>query len=221
MIKSNFDFTCTEHLILSGETQNWILNLHDLSILKLKNYQLIFDLQAKSKLQLTILGFGELKLDLNLICNLTGEHSELNIEGALFLTKASKVRINASQNHLIKQATSDLKIHTVLANQAQFDYRGLILIGLNSSDTVAHQINKNIILSPDILVTSIPTIEVLNPHVYCGHGSAIGELDAAQLNYLMSRGLSKLVATNLLLTSFLKINNLDLQNLIHDQIVSL
>lgn len=205
---------------MAGEAHNWILNLHDLAVLNLTSYQLIFDLQAGSKLHLIILAFGDLKLDLNLICNLTGEHSELIIEGALFLTGASKVTINSSQNHLIKMATSNLKINTVLAEQSQFNYRGLIYIGLNSADTVANQLNKNIILNPHILVTSVPTIEVLNPNVYCSHGSAIGELDAAQINYLMSRCLTKSIATNLLLVGFLKIGNLDLQDLIRDQIMA-
>lgn len=164
-----------------------------------------FIIHKNAKLNLTFKYSGELKKELNLRLDIVGEGAEVNVDGALLLTNQSDVKINVEQNHLVANATSFVKIKTVLQDQTKFDYRGTIFIDENSSQTVANQENKNIVMSENVSVTSVPNIEVLNEDVQCGHGSAIGKLDQEQILYLMSRGLSRSSSEQLLLQSFLNL----------------
>lgn len=162
-----------------------------------------FIIHRNAKLNLTFKYSGELKKELNLKLDIVGEGAEVNVNGALLLANQSDVKINVEQNHLVANATSDVKIKTVLQDQTKFDYRGTIFIDESSSQTIANQENKNIVMSESVFVTSVPNIEVLNEDVQCGHGSAIGKLDQEQVLYLMSRGLTVEKAEELLLQSFL------------------
>lgn len=167
------------------------------------NVNYYFIIHRNAKLNLTFKYSGELKKELNLKLDIVGEGAEVNVNGALLLANQSDVKINVEQNHLVANATSDVKIKTVLQDQTKFDYRGTIFIDESSSQTIANQENKNIVMSENVFVTSVPNIEVLNEDVQCGHGSAIGKLDQEQVLYLMSRGLTVEKAEELLLQSFL------------------
>ena len=86
----------------------------------------------------------------------------------------------------------------------QRQHRGTFTIDKQAPETIAHQENKNILLSPTARVTSLPMLEANNHEVYCGHGSAVSMLDAQQLFYLASRGLDNECAQRILLESFCK-----------------
>ena len=57
--------------------------------------------------------------------------------------------------------------------------------------TDAVQNNRNLLLSKDALVSSTPQLEILADDVKCKHGSTTGQLDAAAVFYLRSRGIGE------------------------------
>lgn len=187
------------------------INLKKIAYVDTKPIDLILIVHQAATLDLKIVGVGELFVDLNLRIELMGIDSQVEVTGAFFMTKKSCVKLNVAQNHLTPNAQSVVTIKTVLSEAAQFAYRGNILIAEHASGTIADQQNQNMLLSAQAGVQSIPSIEVLNSDVQCGHGSAVGGLDHEQLVYLMSRGLTKSAATMLLLKSFLGFD-LDLED---------
>lgn len=168
--------------------------------------ELVFILEQAANLNLKITGFGELFIKLCLKIEIIGTNSKAKVSSALFLSQNSRVSINVLQNHLVLNGESWVQVKTVLDDLASFDYAGQIFIDKNASNTIAHQENKNLVLSQGVLVKSVPSIQVLNTEVSCGHGSAIGGLDQDQLIYLSCRGLSQPVAKKVLIESFLGIN---------------
>ena len=63
---------------------------------------------------------------------------------------------------------------------------GRVLVRKDAQKTDAHQTNKNILLSREALVDSVPQLEILANDVKCKHGSTTGQLDPAALFYLLA-----------------------------------
>ena len=72
----------------------------------------------------------------------------------------------------------------------------------DAQKTDAVQTNKNLLLSREALVNSTPALEILADDVKCKHGSTTGQLDAAALFYLRSRGIGEAEARALLTWAF-------------------
>jgi Fe-S cluster assembly protein SufD len=68
--------------------------------------------------------------------------------------------------------------------------------------TDAYQANRNLILSPHARADSIPGLEIMANDLRCTHGATVGQINEEELFYLMSRGLSRTVATRLIVEGF-------------------
>jgi Fe-S cluster assembly protein SufD len=68
--------------------------------------------------------------------------------------------------------------------------------------TDSSQQSRCLLLSDKAHVDAKPQLEIFADDVKCAHGAAIGQLDAEQLFYLKSRGLSDTRARNLLTYAF-------------------
>lgn len=67
----------------------------------------------------------------------------------------------------------------------------------------AYQSNRNLLLSSEARVDSIPQLEIAANEVRCTHGSTTAPVDEMQLFYLMSRGVPKHVAQQVLVKAHL------------------
>ena len=86
------------------------------------------------------------------------------------------------------------------ASRGIFD--GLIYVARDSQQTNAHQTNRNLLLSDDAVVNSIPRLEIYADDVKCSHGATTGKLDEEALFYLRSRGIRAADAKRMLLEAF-------------------
>ena len=65
-----------------------------------------------------------------------------------------------------------------------------------------YRANRNLILDQDARSDSIPGLEILNNDVRCTHGSTVGKIDQDQLFYLLSRGIPRQEAEQLVIQGF-------------------
>lgn len=128
--------------------------------------------------------------------------AQATIRGAYLLDGNQNIDIISIQEHKAPNTTSILNFKGALSGSSQASFNGSILIEESGNQTNAALYNKNILLSPSAHVTSIPNLEVKTNDVQCKHGSAIGQLDDAQLFYLQSRGFSLAQAQRLILKGF-------------------
>jgi Fe-S cluster assembly protein SufD len=87
-------------------------------------------------------------------------------------------------------------------DKARGVFVGRILVRPGAQKTDAIQSNKNLILSREALVDSLPQLEILADDVKCKHGSTTGQIDPAALFYLRSRGIGEEAAKRLLVQAF-------------------
>jgi Fe-S cluster assembly protein SufD len=90
----------------------------------------------------------------------------------------------------------------IVDDKARGVFAGRILVRPGAQKTDAVQTNKNLILSREALVDSLPQLEILADDVKCKHGSTTGQLDALALFYLRSRGIGEEAARALLIYAF-------------------
>ena len=89
-----------------------------------------------------------------------------------------------------------------LKDNAYSAFRGLIRVNPEAQRTDAYQANRNILLSPHTHADSIPELEIEANDVRCTHGSTVGPVDPDQVFYLMTRGIPRMEAENLIVEGF-------------------
>jgi Fe-S cluster assembly protein SufD len=123
--------------------------------------------------------------------------------GGLFMAAGNQhldthTRIDHAQPH----GTSRQLYKGVLDGRARGVFVGRVLVRAGASKTDAQQTNKNLLLSREALVDSLPQLEILTDDVKCKHGSTTGQLDPSALFYLRSRGIAEAAARSLLVYAF-------------------
>jgi len=91
----------------------------------------------------------------------------------------------------------------VLRNGAQGVFQGKILVHAEAQKTDAYQISQALMLDDDAQFFAKPELEIYADDVQCSHGATSGGIDPDTLFYLVSRGIPRIEAENMLVASFL------------------
>jgi Fe-S cluster assembly protein SufD len=106
------------------------------------------------------------------------------------------------QTHKAGNAVSDLLYKNALLNKSRTIFSGLIKVAEGAQQTDAYQTNRNLLLDPTAEANSLPGLEILANDVRCSHGATTGNVDEAELFYMMQRGISRRVAMQLMVFGF-------------------
>ncbi len=135
--------------------------------------------------------------------DLEGEKCDCNIKSALFINKDKHQEIKTKINHLVPNCKSYQKIKSVVDAEGKGVYQGKIYVKDIAQKTNAYQLSKALLLSENSEFNSKPELEIYADDVKCSHGSTSGSVDENSIHYLMTRGLSKKQAVQLLVNGFL------------------
>ncbi|MCC6008932.1 MAG: SufD family Fe-S cluster assembly protein, partial [Rhodobacteraceae bacterium] len=91
----------------------------------------------------------------------------------------------------------------VLRNGAVGVFQGKILVRSEAQRTDGYQISQGLLLDEDSQFLAKPELEIYADDVKCSHGSTVGAIDEEALFYLISRGVPRADAQNMLLLAFL------------------
>jgi Fe-S cluster assembly protein SufD len=141
--------------------------------------------------------YGRIELDVMLH---EGAHFELN--AANIGGGQSTNEIVTTVRHLGLNAVSRQTVRSVLGGKAVGTYLGKVAVARGADGTDAEQSVKAILLGRGATANAKPELEIYADDVKCAHGATVGELDAQQLFYAMSRGLDPASARALLLEGF-------------------
>lgn len=134
---------------------------------------------------------------------------ELNGEGASFEYRSlSNLAAKASMHqrltiyHNAPNTTSSQLARNLLADESYASYDGSVIVNENCTGVNSSQLVNTILLSEDASVSVKPVLKIYHDDVECTHGNTVGELDAEQMFYLVSRGIPRKAAQQMLLKSF-------------------
>jgi Fe-S cluster assembly protein SufD len=133
---------------------------------------------------------------------LAGPGAHVKVTGAYYLNGSEHIDYDTTQEHAAPNTTSDLAFKGVLDDRARAVWRGVIRVDKGAQKTDAYQENRNLLLSTDAQATPIPGLEIEANDVRCTHGATVGQVDSAQLFYLMSRGLDRKAAQRMIVRGF-------------------
>ena len=135
--------------------------------------------------------------------DLEGENCDCNIKSALFINRDKHQEIKTKINHLVPNCKSYQKIKSVIDTEGKGVYQGKIYVKDIAQKTNAYQLSKALLLSENSEFNSKPELEIYADDVKCSHGSTSGNVDENSIHYLMTRGLTKKQAVQLLVNGFL------------------
>lgn len=131
-----------------------------------------------------------------------GEGAECELNGFYAVQQDQHVDHHTLVDHVRPHGSSGQLYKGILAGRATAVFNGKVIVRPGAVGTSAHQTNKNLLLSSEALVNTIPQLEILCNDVKCTHGAAIGQLDEDALFYLKTRGLGEEAARDLLIYGF-------------------
>ena len=147
-------------------------------------------------------GFGSAKGKVWIQNDLAGRGATSRVTGAYFADGSQHLDYDTYQLHAAPDTTSDFAFKGALRDTAATVWRGMIRVEEGAQKTNAYQENRNLLLSKTATANSIPGLEILANDVRCTHGATLGQVDREQLFYLMSRGLSRSEAEQLIVRGF-------------------
>ena len=106
------------------------------------------------------------------------------------------------QTHNAPNAVSDLLYKNALLDKSRTIFSGLIKVAEGAQQTDAYQTNRNLLLDPTAEANALPGLEILANDVRCSHGATTGNVDEAELFYMMQRGIPRRVAMQLMVFGF-------------------
>jgi Fe-S cluster assembly protein SufD len=138
--------------------------------------------------------------DLNVLLDDEGADCTLN---GLFVGSGTQHLDNHTLiDHAKPHGTSRELYKGIMDGKSRGVFHGKIIVRPDAQKTDAMQTNKNLLLSREALVNSIPALEIFADDVKCRHGSTIGQLDPGAMFYLQSRGIGAEEARQLLVYAF-------------------
>lgn len=127
-----------------------------------------------------------------------GPGSSSEMLGLYFTTGQEHVDHYTLQHHVADHAYSDVLYKGAAKDQSRTVYAGLIKVEQGAQKTDAYQTNRNLLLSEEARSDSVPQLEIGANDVKCSHGSSTAPVAPEELFYLMSRGLPRHMAQQIL-----------------------
>lgn len=162
-----------------------------------------FHLMRDATLHSTFIALGGqvTRFDLDCLLHQPGASATLS---ALYLAGGTQhADFHTNQLHLAPHCHSNLLCKGVLKEKARGVYFGFIRVAEAAQKTDAYQKSRNLLLSPEARADAIPNLEIKANDVKCSHGATVGQVQLEELFYLMSRGLTRPRAEELLVEGFL------------------
>ena len=124
------------------------------------------------------------------------EGVEAEILGLYNLKKDQKIDLTTIAHHKVPHTKCTTNVRGVLLENAISNYIGKIIIEKPAQQTVSYLDDKILAIGKDSKNASQPILEIEADDVKASHGATTGNVDAEQLYYLQTRGLSKEEAQN-------------------------
>ncbi len=134
--------------------------------------------------------------------DLLGEGSVGKMSGFYFADGIQHLDHDTQQNHQAPHTTSDLLFKGALLGRSRSVWQGMIYVAQGAEKADGYQANRNLILSKEARADSIPGLEILADDVRCTHGATVGQLDAEEIFYLLSRGIPREEAERVVVDGF-------------------
>lgn len=129
--------------------------------------------------------------------------AEATIVGLFHATHHTEVVINLTIIHRAPHTRAMTILKGVAEDSSSIRFFGRIVIEEACGDTQSFLEERILLLSPTAKAEAIPELEIQTDEVKCSHAASVSAIPEEQLFYLQSRGISRRVATDMIVSGFL------------------
>ncbi len=162
----------------------------------------IMTIGAKAKVNLFNMTSGGAVSRLQGFISLTGEGTELSVNGVNLLKGKQHGDTTMFVDHAVPHCRSREVFRAVVDDRAHSVFQGRIMVRPDAQKTDAKMMTRALLLSDEAEADNKPELEIFADDVTCGHGATSGALDESLLFYLRARGLPEKEAQALLIQAF-------------------
>jgi Fe-S cluster assembly protein SufD len=146
------------------------------------------------------LGAGLARLDLH--ARLAAPQAAAELTGLFLADGTRHLDTHVRVDHLAVGTRSLQDYRGIAAGRGRAVFNGRSVVHPGAQQSQARQSSRNLLLAPGAEIDTKPELEIYADDVQCSHGATTGQLDAAALFYLRSRGLSETEARSALTRAF-------------------
>jgi len=133
-----------------------------------------------------------------------GAATHCELHGAFVLSGRQQANIVTTVDHAAPGGETREVFKGVASGRAHGAFQGRITVRPGAQKVDAHQLSRNLVLSPRAAIDTKPELEIYADDVKCSHGAAVGDLDEAALFYLRARGIAGAEARHMLIEAFVQ-----------------
>jgi Fe-S cluster assembly protein SufD len=139
------------------------------------------------------------------LVELIGEGAEVEILGSFLTEKKDNVDINITIHHKAKHTLANTTLRGVARDESKIRFFGRIVIDPDCGASNSFLTERVLLLSDRATAEAVPELEILTDDVKCSHAASITQIPESQIFYLMSRGVPKNQAEDLIIDGFLRV----------------
>ena len=133
---------------------------------------------------------------------LNGKNSECDLKGLYFTTLNSQFNTHVVVEHNVPFTKSNQYFKGILSDNSRAVFSGKIYVERDAQKSYAEQKDLNLVMSKGAEIDTKPGLEIYADDVECYHGATAGHVDESTLYYMMTRGIDKKSATQMLVNGF-------------------
>ena len=137
------------------------------------------------------------------VIELTVPGIELTVVGVVQTRGHDKKKLSLTLKHQAPHTQANTTLKGIARDQSHLEIYGKIVIGKNCPDTQSFLKERILLLSDQASAIALPELEIDSDAVSCSHAASIAPLPEEEIFYLMSRGLTRVKAEELLVEGFL------------------
>ena len=135
---------------------------------------------------------------------LNGEGAHGEVLSVAFAGKGQHQDAGGKIIHNAPNTTSKIVSKSLSKNGGRTSYRGLIKLGKDADNSKSSVVCDALLLDEESQSDTYPYIEVDNDQVNVEHEASVSKIGEEQLHYLMSRGISELEASAMIVNGFVE-----------------
>jgi Fe-S cluster assembly protein SufD len=128
--------------------------------------------------------------------------ADMRHTGLYFTEGSEHLDLFTTDLHEEGDTTGDTVWKGALTGESRASYEGLIQIVKGAQNTNTYLQTHSMLLSPKAKGDAIPSLIVETDNVSASHGGTVGEIDEAQVFYMMSRGIPRTEAVRILVEGY-------------------
>lgn len=137
------------------------------------------------------------------LVELVEPNSKVTLHGVFETADKDRINVEVVIHHKAPHTRASTTLKGVARDKSHIRFVGRIIIDENCGDSHSFLTERVLLLSDQAHAEAVPDLEILSDDVSCSHAASISNIPEEHIFYLMSRGVPKTQAENMIIEGFL------------------